>query len=86
MSANVVDGLSALYALARLRPIDMTLPIWPAARRCIHTKKPMSSTTGSSKGMRLLTQLDVRRVELDRGCSPADRSWSACGIPAGPWW
>ena len=57
MSANVVDGLSASYALARLRPIDMTLPIWPAARRCIQTKKPMISTTGSSRLAQLSNQL-----------------------------
>ena len=48
MSENVVDGLSVEYALARLRPIDITLPIWPWARRCIQTKKPMISSTGSS--------------------------------------
>ena len=35
--------------MARLRPIDMTLPIWPCARRCIQTKKPMINITGSSR-------------------------------------
>ena len=39
--------------------MDMTLPIWPAARRCIQMKKPSSSTKGKSSGMRLLTQLEV---------------------------
>ena len=57
MSANVVDGLSVVYALARLRPIDITLPIWPAARRCIQTKKPMISSTGNSRPAMLSSQL-----------------------------
>ena len=33
-----------------LRPIDMMLPIWPWARRCIQTKKRMSRPIGSSSG------------------------------------
>ena len=57
MSANVVDGLSVVYAFARLRPIDITLPIWPAARRCIQTKKPMINSTGSSSPAMLSSQL-----------------------------
>ena len=59
MSANVVDGLSVVYALARLRPIDITLPIWPAARRCIQMKKPMISTSGSSRLAQLSSQLEL---------------------------
>ena len=30
--------------------MDMMLPIWPWARRCIQTKKPMISATGSRSG------------------------------------
>ena len=59
MSANVVDGLSVVYAFARLRPIDITLPIWPAARRCIHMKKPISNTRGSSRLAQLSSQLEL---------------------------
>ena len=43
--------------MARLRPMDITLPIWPAARRCIQTKKPMISSTGSSSPAMLSSQL-----------------------------
>ena len=64
MSANVVDGLSWVYALARLRPMDITLPIWPAARRCIHTKKPMISSTGSSRPAMLSSQLLLGALNL----------------------
>ena len=59
MSENVVDGLSVLYALARLRPIDITLPIWPAARRCIQTKNPMIRMTGSIRPRTLSSQLEL---------------------------
>ena len=48
-----------MYALARLRPIDITLPIWPAARRCIHMKNPISNTSGSSKLAQLSNQLEL---------------------------
>ena len=64
MSENVVDGLSAWYALARLRPMDITLPIWPAARRCIQTKKPMISTIGSSSPAQFNSQLDYGWLNL----------------------
>ena len=37
--------------MALLRPIDITLPIWPWARRCIHTKKRMRRVTGISSGI-----------------------------------
>jgi hypothetical protein len=43
---NSVFGFSVLYTLARLRPIDITWPIWPDARRLIHTRNPMMSTNG----------------------------------------
>ena len=43
--------------MARLRPIDITLPIWPAARRCIQTKNPMISSTGSIRPAMLRIQL-----------------------------
>src|SRR3954451_15717030 len=59
MSENVVDGLSVVYALARLRPMDMTLPIWPAARRCIHMKKPISRTSGNSRLAQLSSQFEL---------------------------
>ena len=58
MSAKVVDGRSALYALARLRPMDIMLPIWPEARLFIHTKKPMTKMNGKRRGMRFITQFD----------------------------
>ena len=37
--------------MALLRPICMTLPIWPWARRCIQTKKRISRVTGISSGI-----------------------------------
>src|SRR4051794_31422295 len=37
--------------------MDITLPIWPAARRCIHTKNPMISSTGRSRPAMLSSQL-----------------------------
>src|SRR5262245_59707419 len=53
MSANVVDGLSLVYALARLRAMDITLPIWPCARRCIQMTRPTKMPTIRRIGNRL---------------------------------
>src|SRR5580765_4831255 len=77
MSANVVLGLSAEYVLARLRPMDITLPIWPAARRCIQMKKPMISTNGRSNGIRLATQLEVGVLYSTLTPCSANSCWSA---------
>ncbi len=44
--------------------MDMTLPIWPAARRCIQTKKPMISTIGNSKPAQFNSQLDSGWLNL----------------------
>ena len=67
MSANVVDGLSAWYALALLRPIDITLPIWPCARRWSQTKKPMISRIGRSRLRMPRNQLLLGWVKLKSG-------------------
>src|SRR5512132_574600 len=37
----------------------MTLPICPAARRCIHMKKPISNTSGRSRLAQLSNQLEL---------------------------
>ena len=42
-SSNVVFGFSVLYTFARLRPMFITAPIWPCARRLIQMKMPMMS-------------------------------------------
>ena len=65
----------------------MTLPIWPVARRCIQTKKPMISTNGSSRLSQPNSQLVVGclEVELDAVVSEhglvglADASLAAAG-------
>ncbi|CAB4719857.1 unannotated protein [freshwater metagenome] len=53
-----------VYAFALLRPMDMTLPIWPCARRFIQTMNPMNKMIGSSKGIRLVNQFDSGVVGL----------------------
>ena len=60
----------------------MMLPMPPEARRCIHMKKPMSSTTGSSSGMRVLQMLSVG-VEYSTPFS-VNSAWSASVGLSGP--
>ena len=70
--------------MARLRPIDITLPIWPAARRCIQTKKPMISTSGSSRPAQLSSQFDDGWLKLRSTFLEASSSSSAALTPRSP--
>src|SRR4249919_1270141 len=83
MSANVVDGLSAVYAFARLRPMDITLPICPAARRCSHTKKTMIRMKGRNSPI-VSSQLDDGLLKVASGTFSTISFWSASGRGVGP--
>ena len=83
-----MPGRSVVYVFARDRPIDMMPPIWPCARRCIQTKKPMSSTIGSSSGSSVAQMLALGRLELDLDAvlgEAAARSASEGPAATGPW-
>ena len=43
---SCADAVFFCNSGAEAMPIDITPPIWPCARRCIHTKNPMISMTG----------------------------------------
>src|SRR3954471_1926770 len=59
MSAKVVEGLLGVYALARLRPVCMTLAISTAARLCIPLRKPINKISGNSRLAQLSNQLEL---------------------------
>ncbi len=62
--------------------MDMMPPIWPWARRCIHTKKPISSATGSSNGRSVAQMLDSGVSNLTP--LEANRLASSSGSGTGP--
>ena len=74
----------ASYVLARLRPTDMTLPIWPAARRCIQTKKPMINSTGRSRPAIDRNQLLPGDLKLRSTSCWRSRASSAADRPRSP--
>ena len=57
--------------------MDMMPPIWPCARRCIHTKKPISSSSGSSSG----TQVSRKLLDGVENLMPF--LVSSCGVGVG---
>src|SRR4051794_37802362 len=57
--------------------MDITLPIWPAARRCIQTKNPMISRNGKSSGIRLATQFEVGVLYSTLTFCSENSCWSA---------
>ncbi len=48
-SLNVVFGFSVAYTFARLRPMFITAPIWPCARRLNQMKIPMMRANGMTQ-------------------------------------
>ncbi len=57
--------------------MDMMPPIWPCARRCIHTKKPISNSSGSSSG----TQVSKKLLEGVENLMPL--AANSCTVESG---
>ena len=73
-SLNVVFGFSVAYTFARLRPMFMTAPIWPCARRLIQMKIPMMSANGMTQ-MRIVPRMsEPARTYLK--LTPFSWSWA----------
>src|SRR3954469_25004177 len=63
--------------------MDMIPPIWLCVRRCIHTKKPMSSATGNSSGSHAAQKLVSGVLNLTSTLCSANNGRSASDGPGG---